>query len=318
MVYPVAGDASHRQYFRLSHCQQTRILLSSPPELENNSAFLTVRDLLEKNGLAVPACYAADLDQGFMLLEDFGDTLLLDILNEQSVDGLYSQAMRLLSILVQVDGTELPAYDREQLVEEMGRFQHWFVEGLLGLPISSRGAVVFSRLQQTLVSSALEQPQVLVHRDFHSRNLMQLHSGDLAMIDFQDAVVGGITYDLVSLLKDCYIRWPRSRVTGWALEFKSLLQSLGMLAEVTDEEYLRWFDWIGLQRHLKVLGTFARLSLRDNKHSYLDDLPLVIEYLLEALQGWAHREQACADFLEWFDEELQPLIETQPWMRRPA
>jgi len=313
-ITPVAGDASHRKYLRLSLNGEHRILLISPPELENNQAFLDVRNLLEQHQLRVPACYAVDIDHGFMLLEDFGDTLLLDLLDDQSVGQLYPQAQMLLLRLAQMKPFNLPSYNQASLIEEMDRFAYWFVEKLLGQTMGGEGVTVFSSLQDALVRTALEQPQVVVHRDFHSRNLMRLPDNELGIIDFQDAVIGGITYDLVSLLKDCYIRWPAPKVVCWALEFKQMLESAGQLQDVTDEEFLKWFDWMGMQRHIKVLGTFARLSLRDNKHAYLNDLPLVLDYVVEALHNWAGVEPVCADFLNWFDSELQPVIAQQPWM----
>jgi len=164
-----------------------------------------------------------------------------------------------------------------------------------------------------LIESALQQPQVLVHRDFHSRNLMVLGSGELAVIDFQDAVVGPITYDLVSLLRDCYIRWPAARVEHWALERHTLLQRRGQLHDVSGAEFLRWFDWLGLQRHIKVLGTFARLSLRDGKPGYLADLPLVVAYVEQTVQKYAEQEVVFAEFQQWFQQQLVPLIARQSW-----
>ena len=162
-----------------------------------------------------------------------------------------------------------------------------------------------------MVADALEQPQVFVHRDFHSRNLL-LRSGALATIDFQDAVIGPLCYDLVSLLRDCYICWPPARVRSWALAYREMLLSAGRPAGDSEAEFLRWFDWIGLQRHLKVLGNFARLALRDGKPAYLADLPLVLHYIREILAVYPEFE----DFHRWFDARLGPAIERQAWSAR--
>jgi aminoglycoside/choline kinase family phosphotransferase len=168
-----------------------------------------------------------------------------------------------------------------------------------------------------LIDSALEQPRVLVHRDFHSRNLMLSGDDEIAVIDFQDAVVGPITYDLVSLLRDCYIHWPAAQVEGWALAYRDLLRAQGLAAGVEQGQFLLWFDWMGLQRHLKVLGTFARLFLRDGKSAYLDDLPLVIHYVMEITARYATDEPSFAEFGAWFELRLSPLIARQPWSSAP-
>jgi len=311
----VAGDASNRRYYRLSIPGQSRILMHAPPATENNPAFIGVRQLLEDNGLRVPRCDGVDLNRGYLILEDLGDSLLLDQLTVDSVAGLYGDAMRVLQNIAAVPVSHnLASYDKTLLMEEMNRFPQWFVQGLLGCQINPAAKDVFGRLSQALLEAALDQPAVLVHRDFHSRNLMVLPDGKLAMIDFQDAVCGPVTYDLVSLLRDCYIRWPKQQVESWAVDHKQKLIQAGLLAEVTDDDFLRWFDFMGLQRHLKVLGVFARLSLRDGKQRYLEDLPLVVYYLREVLAQWADRDAACADFLLWFDQQLGPLISQQAWM----
>jgi aminoglycoside/choline kinase family phosphotransferase len=214
---------------------------------------------------------------------------------------------------VKTSAAGLDPYDRSLLGEELGRFQQWFVQGLLGYNPNPSEQVLLERVFERLISSALEQPLVLVHRDFHSRNLMLAGAEGLAVIDFQDAVAGPVTYDLVSLLRDCYIQWPVERVQAWAHSYRDRLCSQGLLA-VTDEAlFLRWFDWMGLQRHIKVLGTFSRLYLRDGKSAYLDDLPLVIQYVLQIADQYAEEEPIFADFSAWFSECLSPLIMTQDW-----
>ena len=311
----VAGDASNRRYFRFEVASQTYVLVESPPSTEKNEAFLHVDALLDIAGVKVPAVLGADLDRGFLLLEDLGDQLLWPALNTVSVDNYYNLAFDVLAKMaaVKTSAAGLDPYDRSLLGEELGRFQQWFVQGLLGYNPNPSEQVLLDRVFERLISSALEQPLVLVHRDFHSRNLMLAGAEGLAVIDFQDAVVGPVTYDLVSLLRDCYIQWPVERVQAWAHSYRDRLCSQGLLA-VTDEAlFLRWFDWMGLQRHIKVLGTFSRLYLRDGKSAYLDDLPLVIQYVLQIADQYAEEEPIFADFSAWFSECLSPLIMTQDW-----
>lgn len=316
---PVAGDASNRRYFRLTLAGRSYIVVEAPPETEKNTEFLAVRELLEKAGVRVPALRAADVSRGFMVLEDLGDRLLLAQLSVESASAYYRDAFGLLRKMAAVERATatVPAYDRSLLTEEFSRFEQWFVEGLLCYSPCAQERELIAKFGEKLISSALEQPQVLVHRDFHSRNLMLLPGDELAVIDFQDAVFGPITYDLASLLKDCYIRWPQGRVKQWALEFQAALPVSHRQAIPDEETFLRWFDWIGLQRHIKVLGTFARLYLRDGKTAYLDDLPMVLRYVEETVAHYAQREPAFADFGQWFTERLSPLIQQQPWSAKP-
>jgi hypothetical protein len=312
----VAGDASPRRYFRLALPACTYILVDAPPVTEKNEAFLQMARLLGTAGVKVPTVLAVDFERGFLLLEDLGDQLVLPLLAGDTVDGLYTQAFDVLAQMAAIDSTReagLGDYDRALLGEELGRFQVWFVQELLGYTLSLEEQALLDRLSARLIDSALEQPCVLVHRDFHSRNLMLAADGELAVIDFQDAVRGPITYDLVSLLRDCYIQWPAAQVEGWALRYRDLLRARGLAADVEADQFLRWFDWMGLQRHIKVLGTFARLYLRDGKSAYLDDLPLVIHYVLEMASKYAPEEPAFAEFSAWFARHLSPLVAQQPW-----
>jgi aminoglycoside/choline kinase family phosphotransferase len=311
----VAGDASPRRYFRIVLGDSSYVLVEAPPATEKNAAFVQVDELLCSAGVKVPAVLGVDYGRGFLLLEDLGDRLLLPLLDADSVDVRYRQAFAVLVKMAAVDAASagLPDYDQALLREELGRFQAWFVEQLLGYAMSVQEQARVDALLARLIDSALEQPRVLVHRDFHSRNLMLTGDDELAVIDFQDAVVGPITYDMVSLLRDCYIQWPAAQVQGWALACRELLRAQGLVADVEQAQFLRWFDWMGLQRHLKVLGTFARLFLRDGKSAYLDDLPLVIHYVMEITAKYAADEPAFADFNNWFSQCLSPLIARQPW-----
>jgi aminoglycoside/choline kinase family phosphotransferase len=311
----VAGDASNRRYFRFELDRQSYVLAEAPPETEKNAAFLSVRELLAGAGVKVPALYASDLERGFLLLEDLGDQLLLPALSAQSVDGYYASAFDVLAHMAAVDTprSALEDYNRDLLQEELGRFPTWFVQALLGYSPGAAEEALFEAFFAQLTQSALEQPQVLVHRDFHSRNLMLMADDSLAVIDFQDAVVGPVTYDLVSLLRDCYIQWPDQQVDHWALTYRKLLLGRGLLEGTDEAVFLRWFDWMGLQRHIKVLGTFARLYLRDGKSAYLQDLPLVIHYVQVVLDRYATEVPVFGEFRDWFSRDLSPLIVKQHW-----
>jgi aminoglycoside/choline kinase family phosphotransferase len=321
-LIPVAGDASGRAYFRTVGVKPSRILVNSPPATEKNDAFLAVRSILAEAGVRVPAVIAADLGRGYMLLEDLGDKLLLSALNNDSVNALYQSAFDVLLQIASLDEKTLESgekalnsYDDSLLSEELGRFSEWFVCGLLAYSPSRKEASLINNLSRMLIANALEQPRVLVHRDFHSRNLMLTDSGELAVIDYQDAVLGPVTYDLVSLLRDCYVSWPVESVEAWALQYRDLLFQESGVNPADDEQFIRWFDLMGLQRHLKVLGTFARLYLRDGKLTYLDDLPLVLEYVAQMLDKYAAELLICAEFRQWFNDVLSPLIEKQNWSR---
>ncbi|MBE9538289.1 MAG: phosphotransferase [Proteobacteria bacterium] len=312
----VAGDASNRRYFRLNAGDSSYIVAEAPPATEKNEAFVAVRNILAQAGVRVPQIHAVDLGRGYLLLEDLSDCSLLPELSGETVDGYYQQVIALLEKMAAIDIGNWPDdfYDLALLREELGRFTTWFVEPLLGYSLDDKERDLVQRFNTALIGSALEQPRVLVHRDFHSRNLMLQPSGKLAVIDFQDAVAGPVTYDLVSLLRDCYIRWPAGRVQGWALAYYAKMQGKGALHGVDETQFLRWFDWMGLQRHIKVLGTFARLHLRDGKPGYLDDLPVVISYVEEILEKYAREVPVFAEFQSWFNERLSPLIIGQNWM----
>lgn len=308
----VSGDASFRKYYRMALPRGGSVIaVHAPPDKEDNDAFVKVQQLLSAHAVCVPELLAWDRERGFLLLSDFGDRLLLPELNGNTVDGYYRQALEELLKLQTVNeaAEALPPYDSDRLLAEMQLFPEWFVSRLLGYPLSDGERDMLQRLFAKFIDSALEQPQVLVHRDFHSRNIMLLDDGRLGLIDFQDAVFGPITYDLVSLLRDCYVHWPEQQVRGWALAYRDRACEQQLMPSVSDEVFLRWFDWMGLQRHIKVLGIFARLWLRDGKQGYLRDLPLVIHYTLSV----AGRYPECAEFVGWFRDRLSPLIAAQDW-----
>ena len=300
----VAGDASSRRYFRGGDGKRSWIVVDAPPQTEKNEAFLQIREQLSRGGVRVPALEAGDLDLGFLVLEDLGDDLLLAQLSADNVDAYYTAAMELLLQLQQLPTQDfgVPDYNEAVLTEELSRFPQWFCERLLGLQLGASDWQLLKRSTALLVESAQAQPQVLVHRDFHSRNLLILKDKNLATIDFQDAIRGPVCYDLVSLLKDCYVSWPPAKVRAWALAYRARLQALGHLTAVSEAEFLRWFDWIGLQRHIKVLGNFARLAIRDGKPAYLRDIPLVLHYIVQTMADYPEFTDAHG----WFANELQP------------
>jgi hypothetical protein len=318
----IAGDASPRKYYRVSlpaagaKIAQHLIAVDSPAS-EKNPEFLHMRALLASAGVRVPDLVAADVDAGLLLLEDLGDDVLLPVLSDHSAGAWYAMALNTLGRLVGIETATagLEQYSAAKLTAELNLFREWFIPRLLGLEWDSGWEEVFEGLSAALVANALEQPQVVVHRDFHSRNLMVVHNGELAVIDFQDAVVGPITYDPVSLLKDCYIRWPRQRQLAWLLDYRRLLAEQGEVCDVSEATFIRWFDLMGLQRHIKVLGIFARLCLRDGKSAYLNDLPRVIAYVQEVLALYAADIPAVEAFAHCFNGIARPACLQQSWFQ---
>lgn len=283
-VTPASGDASFRRYFRIGLADgTTRIAMDAPPEHEDCGPYLQVAAELSAIGLHVPTVHVAAPELGFLLLEDLGQTLYLDVLDEGTADRLYGDALGALATL-QACGprTGLPPYDAPLLEREMALFRDWLAGRLLGLPLDAGDHARLDRDFALLTAAALEQPRVCVHRDYHSRNLMVAAPPTPGVLDFQDAVVGPVTYDLVSLLKDCYIRWPQARIDDWAMGYFELAVQSGVLDGAFERRFLRWFDLMGAQRHLKAAGIFARLWLRDGKPGYLNDIPRTLGYIVEA------------------------------------
>nr|CAA6830660.1 MAG: COG3178: Predicted phosphotransferase related to Ser/Thr protein kinases [uncultured Thiotrichaceae bacterium] len=288
-----SADASFRRYFRALNNHKTAIVMDAPPELEDSSTFIDItRRLLDAEAHA-PVIIADNLSAGFLLLQDFGSTPLLSELTPTNADQHYRQAIQELLKLQIADTTHLPVYDVACLREEMDLMPEWFLVTHLNLG----GDIPQALIEQTFseLSHAVHaQPVVFVHRDYHSRNLM-LTDGHIGVIDYQDAVLGPMTYDLVSLLRDCYVAWPEQQVTRWALSFHKEAIKAGNIPPVNEAEFMRWFDLTGLQRHIKVLGIFSRLNHRDGKSAYLNDLPLVLSYVLSV--GSRHPETS--QLVEW-------------------
>ncbi|POZ50762.1 aminoglycoside phosphotransferase family protein [Methylovulum psychrotolerans] len=275
---PASSDASFRRYFRVTTPDAVLIAMDAPPATENLPAFIKVAGLLAATGLQVPTIFGQNLEDGFLLLEDFGSQAFLDTVAKAGPEPYYPQALtNLLSLQTHTDSRhfDLPRYDEALLKREFAIFNDWFVGQWLDIELP---AAVMADLERVLISSALAQPVVCVHRDYHSRNLMVLADGTLGVLDFQDAVLGPITYDAVSLLRDCYITWPPEQVAHWLTDYHQHLQQAGQLT-ANLAEFTRWFDLMGLQRHLKAIGIFTRLHLRDGKSGYLNDIPRTLGYV---------------------------------------
>lgn len=278
-LQPASADASFRQYFRVTNNQnnKTYIVMDAPPEKEDCHPFVLVTDLIRGVGVNAPDIIAIDAQQGFLLLDDLGNDPYLNHLAEDTCDGLYIDAIDALIKMQTIDGM-LPAYDKDLLQTELDLFETWYVNKHLNTQLSTEQKESLEKICNLLINNAEEQPQVFVHRDYHSRNLMITNENNPGVIDYQDAVIGPITYDLVSLFKDCYIEWPREKVEHWLDLYLARLTPTLFLEKTT---LLRWFDLMGVQRHLKVLGIFARLNYRDGKSQYLNDLPLTLKYVLD-------------------------------------
>jgi len=291
-----SADASFRRYFRATFADgSTRIIMDAPPEHENCQPFLHIGKLFEQAGTHVPHVYAQDLEQGFLLLSDLGDTTYLQALNEKKAQELYGAATdALIRIQLASRPDELPAYDEALLRRELDLFPEWYIARHLNVTLDDKQRTSLEKVFRRILDNNLSQPQVYVHRDYHSRNLMLVNelpadfpgAADIAInpgiIDFQDAVYGPITYDLASLFKDAYIKWDEALVMDWLIRYWEKARSAGLPVHADFGDFYRDYEWMGVQRHIKVLGIFARLCHRDGKDGYLKDMPLVFEYLYQA------------------------------------
>ncbi|HEY1724954.1 MAG TPA: phosphotransferase [Steroidobacteraceae bacterium] len=308
---PASADASFRRYFRAWRGDgSTRVVMDAPPDKEDIGPYLKVGGLLASCGVHVPQIEAVDEARGLVLLEDLGSTQYLTKLRaSHDAEVLYADALEAL-LRIQLLGRdvagELPPYNRAVLEREMSLMPEWFCSRHLGLTLVDADLEVLSATFDFLALEAVAQPTVFVHRDYHSRNLMWLPHDNPGIIDFQDALAGAVGYDLVSLLKDCYIDWPRVQVEHWVSEYRARLRGAGDLAGSSEREFLRWFDLIGLQRHLKVLGIFARLWYRDGKRGYLADLPRTLAYVVDA----ASRYEELGAFSRWLQQRIVPAFAT--------
>jgi aminoglycoside/choline kinase family phosphotransferase len=285
---PASADASFRRYFRLQKGGKSFIAMDAPPPQEDCRPFVRIATYLASMKLSAPRVIEADIENGFLLLSDLGNTQYFDTLldNASKADSLYADAIDAL-LLMQRHGdayqAELPPYDDTLLRFELSLFRDWLCKTHLQLNLDDVAEANWQNCCDALVKNALNQPQVFVHRDYHSRNLMVMSDGNPGILDFQDAVEGPFTYDLVSLLKDCYISWPAAQVRQWALSYYRKL-SLNTRERVDEQQFCRYFELMGVQRHLKAAGIFCRLNHRDAKPAYLQDVPRTLEYIVE-LEG---------------------------------
>jgi len=305
-IEPASADARDRRYFRVTRRDTTCIVMDAPPDKEDLGPFLSVARTLAGLKLNVPIVLAREQAQGFLLLSDLGTRQYLDALREPAdVDRLYDDALSAL-VKLQTSGgaaaAALPPYDAAMLLREMELFPQWFMEKHLRLRTEPAERDLMNRLFDTLTDVASAQPTCFVHRDYHSRNLLVCDADNPGILDFQDAVRGPVTYDAVSLLKDCYIAWPAARVRAWVAGYRDRLLHAGFALHGDAAEFMRWFDLMGLQRHIKVLGIFARLFYRDGKSGYLKDLPRVLEYARAAASAYPET----AEFAAFLTRRIEP------------
>ena len=311
----VSGDASFRRYFRCRFAGRrgpgSCIAVDAPPDKENNPVFIRVDRVFAAAGVPVPVVLAADLEQGFMLLSDLGDTLLKQVLNGHTAEHYIDQAFQVLQRIMAADfrADPLPPYDSALLQREMELFRDWFCRRFLQLELTEAEHALLSEVFLFLEQRALQQAQVPVHRDYHTRNLMVLADDSLGVIDFQDAVLGPVTYDVLSLLRDeTFPAWDPLRVRGWVDGFAAHLRQGGIIA-VDDEQFWRDFNAMGAQRHLKVAGIFARLRYRDNKAGYLEHTPQSLRYIMMEIAALKAHGPAClGQFEVWLKQRIVPAL----------
>jgi aminoglycoside/choline kinase family phosphotransferase len=286
LLAPASADASFRRYFRATFENRTLIVMDAPPQQEDCHQFLHVAKLFEHAGAHVPHVFAQDLEQGFLLLSDLGTTTYLQVLSNCNIGTarkLYGAATdALVKIQLSSREKELPPYDETLLLREMRLFPEWYIAKHLNITLSEAQNAKLEALFACIIANNLAQPRVYVHRDYHSRNLMRLENDNPGILDFQDAVYGPITYDLASLFKDAYIRWEERQVIDWLIRYWENARKAKLPVHPDFSDFYRDYEWMGVQRHLKVLGIFARLYHRDGKDGYLKDLPLVMAYLRTA------------------------------------
>jgi N-acetylmuramate 1-kinase len=301
-LQPLPDDASFRSYIRVQLADRTIMLMDAPPKLEPCAPFVAVAAGMRSIALPVPEVIAQDLENGFLLLTDFGDTQYLQALSPANADQLYGNAMSYLHKLQSCSGFtnyNLPIFDAKEYMYELQHFAHWFLVRYKGLDLNAGEQKMLQATFDVLIDSALSQPQVIAHRDYHSRNLMLLPDSSLGILDFQDALVGAITYDLVSMLRDCYIDWPLEQVEGWARDFYNQALALGHI-NISWPDFLRAFDLMGMQRHLKASFIFARKYLRDSDERYLADIPRTINYVRYVANKYPEFKQ----FAEFLDKRV--------------
>ena len=294
ILKPASEDASFRHYYRLTTNKSTLIVMDAPPHQEDSKSFVRVNSILHECNVNVPIIHNMDLEKGFLLLSDFGEDHYLNKLTNFSANNLYTDAIQtILSMQLSSDTKGLDTYNEALLSHEISLFTDWLLNKHLGITLSTHQINAINKLFDLLVTNALEQPQVFVHRDFHSRNLMFTPNNNPGVIDFQDAIIGPITYDLVSLLKDCYIKWSKKEINNWVDFYCTQLDIHHDKLEIDRGQFQRWFDLMGVQRHLKASGIFARLFHRDNKHQFLKDIPRALSYIVDLSHSYKELLPLC-------------------------
>ena len=274
-----SSDASFRRYFRWEGDGRSFVVMDAPPPQENCKPFVDIAFLLAKSGINVPKIYAEDLERGFLLLNDLGNQTYLDVINDENADGLFNDALQALLAFQQLPMVApLPSYDVALLRRELELFPEWYVKRELGIEFDAHQQALWQRASDLLIDSALAQPKVLVHRDYMPRNLM-ISEPNPGVLDFQDAVYGPVTYDVTCLFKDAFLSWPEARVLGWLERYWQQAGALDIPVQADFQEFLRASDLMGVQRHLKVIGIFARICHRDGKPRYLTDVPRFFAYI---------------------------------------
>jgi aminoglycoside/choline kinase family phosphotransferase len=312
-VTTASADASFRRYFRVTRGSDSWIAMDAPPAKEDMEPYIRIAAMLVDVGVNAPRVLERNQEEGFLLNSDLGSqTYLMELDRQGDADRLYADAIGAL-VRIQSRGgahaAQLPPYDDALLRREMALFPEWFCGRHLGLALAGDDETGLADVFDTLSAAALQQPRVFVHRDYHSRNLMvgdgARHGENPGILDFQDAVCGPVTYDLVSLLRDCYVAWPADRVQAWALQFRAAARQAGVDEGASEGEFLRWFDLMGVQRHLKAIGIFARLWHRDGKPGYLNDIPRTLNYV-RTVSGSYRELQFLRSFI---DRQVLPALE---------
>lgn len=287
---PVSGDASFRRYFRLRVDGESYVIMDAPPKLESCEAFIKISKAFQFSSVRFPFIFSADTENGFLLLTDFGDQQLLHALQPKTANKLYEKARLALSGLQRceyIPNYELPSFNADLFWREFQIFFDWFLLNNKKMNTTDHQEQILREAYQSLINNIVSQPYVFTHRDFHSRNLMVCDDGMLGILDFQDAVWGPITYDCVSLLKDCYISWSEKNVDAWVRDcYKQFRRDKKLPGDVSLATFKRWFDLTGFQRHLKCVGIFSRLAYRDHKSHFLNEIPRVLQYLRDVSERY--------------------------------
>jgi aminoglycoside/choline kinase family phosphotransferase len=304
---PVPADASSRAFYRVRTSRGSWIAIDSPPSIENNAQYVRLSRLYLDAGLNVPRVLAHDLESGFLLVSDLGTKLVHDIIDADNADALYASALRNLIRIQKLpaESESIPPYTRERLEMEVGLFSEWLVERFLGVTLSAAERASYADTARFLVDAVDTQPKVCVHRDFHSRNLLVGDDGEIGIVDFQDSLLGSYAYDPVSLLRDCYLSWPQDRIEGWTHQYHQKALESGICAPEAYSEFMRDFDLAGVQRHLKAVGIFARLLLRDRRATLIGYVPPVLRHVIRV----SRTRPELAGLAELIDARILPVAE---------